>query len=176
MDAANIICSLCLNHWWHEFIYWAGQLLFIWIREYQLSFSNFPLCRYSSILVLLYQLSVSVNKLFLPSGLLMSSLLILLAHCLNLDLSSVVPLTPDDPWRPHSASLPSLLQSTSHFPKSLLSLHICMCSPLWSLWHFNSHACHITQRKALPSMQDLGNRGPIDVESNAHTNGKRSSH
>lgn len=58
---------------WHEFIYWSDQLLFIWIGEYQLSFSSFPLCRYSSILVLLYQLSVSVNSLFLPSGLLMSS-------------------------------------------------------------------------------------------------------
>lgn len=148
---------------WHAFMYWSGQLLFIWIREYQLSFSSFPLCRYCSILVLLCQLSVSVNNLFLPSG-----LLVFPPHFVS-SLSDPRPFLYCflNSTRPLTAPFSILTLSSAiyiSFPQILFSLHICVCSLLWSLWHFDSHACHITQRKALPSMQGWGNRGPIDVE------------
>lgn len=50
------------------------------------------------------------------------------------------------------------------------SLHVGVRSPLWSGWHFDSHACHITQREALPSMHDP--EVPLMCERNAHTNGR----
>lgn len=58
---------------------------------------------------------------------------------------------------------PPLPLSSSHFRKSP-PIPPCLCvSPLWSVWHFNSHVCHTTQRGAMPSVHNPWNRGPINV-------------
>lgn len=66
-DSGSIACSLCLDQsaTCYEFIYWCGQLLWIWIREYQLSFSSFSL---ADIPPYLYYCSNSLSQLTTSSS------------------------------------------------------------------------------------------------------------
>lgn len=59
-----------------------------------------------------------------------------------------------DPWWSPSVSFPPLPFSSSHFPKSLPIPPCLLASALWSMWHFNSHAGHLKQRGALPSIHN----------------------
>ena len=77
--------------------------------------------------------------------------------------SSIFPSIPRDPCRPRSVRFPALPPSSSHFPKSLPVSPCLRVSPLWSGWHFNSHACHGAQMGASASARNPRNRGPINM-------------